>query len=36
MTGAKVAKVNGLNIAYEVVGDGDRTWSLTAGGRFNK
>jgi pimeloyl-ACP methyl ester carboxylesterase len=36
MTSVATAKVNGLNIAYEVVGDGERTWSLTAGGRFNK
>ncbi|MFI5046311.1 MAG: alpha/beta fold hydrolase [Acidimicrobiia bacterium] len=28
--------VNGLTIAYEVIGDGDRTWGLTPGGRFSK
>jgi len=31
-----VATVNGLNIAYEVIGDGDRAWALTPGGRFTK
>jgi pimeloyl-ACP methyl ester carboxylesterase len=30
------AKVNGLNISYELIGDGDRPWSLTPGGRFPK
>jgi pimeloyl-ACP methyl ester carboxylesterase len=30
------ARVNGLNVGYELVGDGRRSWALTAGGRFNK
>ncbi len=30
------ATVNGLTIAFELIGDGQRAWSLTAGGRFNK
>jgi pimeloyl-ACP methyl ester carboxylesterase len=30
------ARVNGLNIGYELIGDGDRPWSLTPGGRFTK
>src|SRR5436309_5478886 len=30
------AKVNGLNISYEVIGDGPRPWSITPGGRFSK
>jgi pimeloyl-ACP methyl ester carboxylesterase len=30
------AKVNGLNIGYELIGDGERPWVVTAGGRFNK
>ena len=30
------ARVNGLNIGYELIGDGQRPWALTAGGRFNK
>src|SRR5262245_30673111 len=30
------ATVNGLNVAYEVIGDGARPWSLTLGGRYNK
>ncbi len=29
-------KVNGLNIGYELVGDGSRPWIVTEGGRFNK
>ena len=28
------ATVNGLDIAYEIVGDGDETWTITPGGRF--
>jgi pimeloyl-ACP methyl ester carboxylesterase len=28
--------VNGLDIAYEIVGDGEQTWTLTPGGRFSK
>jgi pimeloyl-ACP methyl ester carboxylesterase len=31
-----IAKVNGLNISYEIIGGGDRAWSLTPGGRFTK
>src|SRR5436190_2195076 len=30
------AKVNGLNISYEVIGDGARQWSITQGGRLSK
>jgi pimeloyl-ACP methyl ester carboxylesterase len=30
------ARVNGLSVGYELVGDGRRSWALTAGGRFNK
>ncbi len=30
------ATVNGLRIAYDVIGDGDRAWSLTPGGRFTR
>jgi pimeloyl-ACP methyl ester carboxylesterase len=30
------ARVNGLTIGYELIGDGQRPWALTAGGRFNK
>jgi pimeloyl-ACP methyl ester carboxylesterase len=30
------ARVSGLNIGYELIGDGQRPWALTAGGRFNK
>ncbi|HEY7106577.1 MAG TPA: alpha/beta hydrolase [Acidimicrobiia bacterium] len=29
-------RVNGLDIGYELIGDGTRAWSLTPGGRFNK
>lgn len=29
-------RVNGLNIGCELIGDGDRPWTLTPGGRFNK
>ena len=31
-----VATVNGLEIAYEIIGDGGQTWALTPGGRFSK
>jgi pimeloyl-ACP methyl ester carboxylesterase len=31
-----IATVNGLEIAYEVIGDGGQTWALTPGGRFSK
>jgi pimeloyl-ACP methyl ester carboxylesterase len=32
-----VAEVNGLEVAYEVVGDGDGdSWTITPGGRFSK
>ena len=30
------ATVNGLSIAYEVIGDRGRPWSITPGGRFSK
>ena len=30
-----VAKVNGLNISYELIGEG-RPWAITPGGRFSK
>ncbi|CUU54581.1 Pimeloyl-ACP methyl ester carboxylesterase [Parafrankia irregularis] len=30
------AIVNGLGIGYDLVGDGDRTWVLTLGGRFTR
>ncbi len=30
------AKVDGLTIAYEVVGDAGRPWAITPGGRFSK
>ncbi|MCX4094926.1 alpha/beta fold hydrolase [Nocardia sp. alder85J] len=30
------ATVNGLRIGYELIGDGDRPWVLTPGGRFPK
>ena len=30
------ATVNGLSIAYEVIGDGERSWVITPGGRFSK
>ena len=30
------ATVDGLEIAYEVIGDGGRTWTITPGGRFSK
>jgi pimeloyl-ACP methyl ester carboxylesterase len=28
--------VNGLSIAYEVIGDGGRPWAITPGGRFSR
>ncbi len=32
-----VAKVNGLSLAYEIIGDeGARPWVITPGGRFTK
>ena len=31
-----VANVNGLEIAYDAIGDGPQTWALTPGGRFSK
>jgi pimeloyl-ACP methyl ester carboxylesterase len=31
-----VANVDGLEIAYDVVGDGDETWVITPGGRYSK
>jgi pimeloyl-ACP methyl ester carboxylesterase len=31
-----VANINGLDIAYDVIGDGPQTWALTPGGRFSK
>ena len=31
-----VAEIDGIEIAYEVVGDGGRPWVLTPGGRFTK
>jgi pimeloyl-ACP methyl ester carboxylesterase len=30
------ANVNGLNIGFELIGDGDQPWVLTPGGRFTK
>ena len=30
------ATVNGLSIAHEVIGEGDRPWVITPGGRFSK
>jgi pimeloyl-ACP methyl ester carboxylesterase len=30
------ATVNGLDISYDLLGDGDRTWAITPGGRFSK
>ena len=30
------AKINGLRICYELIGDGGRPWVLTPGGRFTK
>ena len=30
-----IAKVNGLSLAYEVIGEG-RPWVITPGGRFTK
>lgn len=31
-----VAEINGLEIAYEVIGDGGEPWVITPGGRFSK
>jgi pimeloyl-ACP methyl ester carboxylesterase len=31
-----LANVDGLEIAYDVIGDGGRPWALTPGGRFSK
>lgn len=31
-----IATIDGLEIAYEVIGDGRRVWALTPGGRFSK
>ncbi len=31
-----VATVNGRDVAYELIGEGPRTWALTPGGRFSK
>lgn len=31
-----VAEVDGLEIAYEIVGTGKETWTITPGGRFSK
>lgn len=31
-----VAEINGLEIAYDLIGDGPQTWTLTPGGRFSK
>lgn len=31
-----IADVNGLEIAYDIIGDGGQTWALTPGGRFSK
>lgn len=31
-----VTTINGLEIAYDIVGDGEQTWVLTHGGRFSK
>jgi pimeloyl-ACP methyl ester carboxylesterase len=31
-----VAKVNGLSLAYETIGDAGRPWVITPGGRFTK
>ena len=30
------ATVNGLDIAYDIIGDSGQTWALTPGGRFSK
>src|SRR3954454_6604207 len=30
------ATVDGVSIAYEVIGDGPRSWAITPGGRFSK
>ena len=31
-----VAQVDGLSIAYEVIGDAGQPWVITPGGRFSK
>ena len=31
-----VTTVNGLEIAYDIIGDGAQTWAITPGGRFSK
>ena len=31
-----VAEVNGLSLAYDVIGDSGRPWAITPGGRFTK
>jgi len=31
-----IATVNGLDIAYELIGEGEETWTITPGGRFTK
>lgn len=31
-----VAEIDGLEIAYEVIGDGDESWAINPGGRFSK
>src|SRR5262249_48963922 len=31
-----VADVDGLGVAYEVIGSGDQPWVITPGGRFSK
>jgi pimeloyl-ACP methyl ester carboxylesterase len=31
-----IAEVDGLSIAYEIVGDTGQTWAITPGGRFSK
>jgi pimeloyl-ACP methyl ester carboxylesterase len=30
------AKINGINIGFDVIGDGDRPWVLTPGGRYQR
>src|SRR5262249_31969391 len=34
--GMPVADVDGLGVAYEVIGSGDQPWVITPGGRFSK
>jgi pimeloyl-ACP methyl ester carboxylesterase len=31
-----VAEIDGLEIAYDIIGDGDQHWAITPGGRFSK